>query len=105
MIKNNYKNFHVNIYGRRWDIEFVDPKEIEGYNALCYHSLFLIKIRNDFPKRTARLRYTHEIVHAILGSQGRMFQKRYSEEDVCEFISYNIEQIQGLLEAFDNAQK
>ena len=100
-----YKNFKVEIGGMKWDIVFLEPDQIKGFNGLCYHSELRIELRNDLPYPIMKRRYIHECVHAIMGCQGRCFQKKYDTEDVCEIVAYAFDDLLYLYKAFDYAQR
>ena len=100
----NPKNFNIKINGLRWEVKFLTAEEIGDFNGLCYHSELRIEIRKELPKPIARLRYIHELVHAIMGCQGRIFQKKYTDEEVCESMAYGYDQLKAAVDAFDAAE-
>lgn len=74
----------------------VNPKEIEGSDGILIHNDRTIKIRNDLDIVGIRLVLRHELVHAILLTQGRVYQKKFDLEEMCEFISYQLPEIERL---------
>lgn len=77
---------------------FVARDEIDGCDGKTMHNERTIKIRNDLDDIATEIVLRHEIVHAILGTQGRCFQKKFDLEDVCEFVAYKFPEIQQIVE-------
>ena len=80
-----------------WDVLFVPKDEIRGMDGQCKCSEFKILIREDL-KECRKLTIIHEIVHALLDTQGRCFQKKFDLEDVCELIAWRLPEINSVLE-------
>lgn len=89
------------IGGHNWELKFVDKKEIEGNDGLCKPNDFIILIRKDLKKETASLVFAHEVVHAILDTQGRCYQKRFNIEEVCEFVAWQNDTVHTLVKVFN----
>ena len=85
----------VKLNNHKWDIRFV-PKELMPVNdawGFTYFARKTVDIRNDLDKENTELTICHEIVHALLMSHGRGFQTKFTQEDVCEFVSWNIKEV------------
>lgn len=83
----------------------VDKEEIQGNDGLCLNNDRIIKIRNDLDDIATELVLRHEIVHAILCTQGRVYQRKFSVEEVCEFISYKLPEIEQICEIIMKGEK
>ena len=92
------KKVPINIGSYPFQVCLVEPKEIEGSDGILHHNDRLIKIRNDLDKVGTELILKHEIVHAILLTQGRVYQKKFDIEEMCEFIAYQTAEIERLTE-------
>lgn len=86
------------IGGFPFTIRFVDKSEIEGSDGLCCHNERVIKIRNDLDNIATRTIIMHEITHALLGTQGRVYQQKFSVEELCEFIAYRFPELTHIYE-------
>lgn len=86
----------VDINSYLFRVCFVEPKEIEGSDGILYHNERFIKIRNDLDLVGTKLILKHEIVHAVLLTQGRVYQKKFDLEEMCEFIAYKGTEIERL---------
>ena len=92
------QSYEVRIGLYPFTIKFVEPQEIEGCDGRTLHNDRIIKIRNDLDKVATELTLRHEIVHALLGTQGRVYQKKFDLEEVCEFIAYRLPEINSIME-------
>lgn len=99
------KDFKVRIGNYTWTVKFVNPKEIPGNNGEAHYLTQTIYIRNDMTEIATRNVFIHEVVHALLGTQGRIFTKRYTDEEVCEFIAWRFNEIQDIIEVYERNQK
>lgn len=99
-MKNETK---VLIGSHEWTVKLLPQeqigKDLDGYTI---YNDFTIEVRDDLKPEARDLVLRHEIVHAVLGEQGRVYQKTLNLEDVCEFIAWNLETIKGI---FDSARK
>lgn len=99
--EKKFKDFTIRIGNYTWQVQFV-PKDLLGdYEGVTHHNLFVIQVRDDLPVMATRLTLIHEIIHALLGTQGRCYQKEFTNEDVCEFIAYRFEEIKACIEVID----
>lgn len=91
-------NFELRIGNYTWAVVFVDKNDerIRGCDGKTYYNDFEILIRNDLNKITTNIVIRHEVVHALLCTQGRWFQKKFDVEDVCEFISFRLEELKEI---------
>ena len=84
----------VNIHSHLWSVRFLPNKLMrEGDNGTCWSSKCAIDIRDDLTKTETELILTHELVHAFWVTCGRMFQEKITDEDVAEFVAWNIDEI------------
>lgn len=94
-MKGNDISVRIGLYP--FKIKLVDPKEIEGCDGRTFHNDRVIKIRNDLDGIATEIVLRHEVVHALLGTQGRVFQKKFGVEEVCEFIAYKTPEINDVM--------
>ena len=78
----------IDVCGYPYKVVFVDQEEIKGNDGLCLNNDRIIKIRNDIDGIATELILTHEITHAILCVQGRVYQRKFDVEELCEFMAY-----------------
>ena len=81
-----------------WKIAFVDKEQIKGNDGQTCCNDFQILIRNDLSPVTTELILRHEVVHALLDTQGRVYQKKFDLEEVCEFIAWKLPEINQIVE-------
>ncbi len=91
----------LNIGNYKWELKFVPPEEIPECDGRTFYNDFRILVRNDLGRIPARLVIIHEIVHAILGTQGRVYQKEFGVEEVCEFIAWKLPEINAIMDKID----
>ena len=88
----------VRINGYTYKVCFVEPHTLpEKCIGQTFYDERMIKISTALDETATKITVTHELVHAILGTQGRSYQKNFDLEDVCEFVGYNLDQINKLL--------
>lgn len=78
----------INIYGFAWKVIYVERSELQGSDGRTCANDFVIKIASDMTLQAKRLTFLHELTHAILSCQGRWYQKKFTQEEMCEFIAY-----------------
>ena len=83
-----------------WKVLIVDRKEIDGNDGRTIPNSLEIKIASDLKGITREITFIHELVHALLGTQGRCYQKKFDLEDMCEFIAWNYEEIERCVNEF-----
>lgn len=81
-----------------WDVLFVDKEVIKGCEGQTRCNDLKILIRNDLPLVTTEIVIRHEVVHALLDTQGRVYQKKFDVEEVCEFIAWRLPEINQIVE-------
>ena len=86
------KDIEIMINEYPFTIKFF-KKNNEYYDGLTRYNERIIEIRDDVDLIATMLLVRHEITHAILCCQGRCYQKKFDVEEVCEFISYELPQI------------
>lgn len=92
------KDFEIRIGLYPFKVMFVPYSEMDGNDGSTFHNDRVIKIRNDLDYVATKLIATHEVVHAILGTQGRVYQKKFELEEMCEFIAYKLPEINEVVE-------
>lgn len=85
--------YNVLIGGYPFTVKFVPSSEIENCDGRTKHNDREILVRNDLDEISTTLVLRHEIVHALLGTQGRVYQNKFNVEEVCEFIAYRLSEI------------
>lgn len=86
----------LNILEHDWEFRFV-PKDVLkkelGFDALGFTFVdkFTIDIVDTCSRQETKRILAHEITHAILCSQGRAFQKKLTQEEVCEYVAWTFE--------------
>ena len=98
------KDFKVRIGCYTWQVKFVDVQELPTNDGETRYNTFEILIRKTLEEPVRRLCFIHEVVHALLGTQGRCYQKQFELEDVCEFIAWRFNEIQDIIETYENNQ-
>ena len=95
------KNFEVKIGGYTWKVEFVPKEAISGNDGLTRPNDFTLLLRNDLLPKTTYLVFIHEVVHALLDTQGRCYQKKFDVEEMCEFVSFRYDEIVSIVDTFN----
>ena len=93
------KSFYIkqNIGGYVWNIKFVPYDTKKMVDGECFSNHLEIYIRNDLNESMTRVALTHEITHALLDTQGRVYQEKFNLEELCEFIAWNGEKINQIV--------
>lgn len=84
-----------------WKVLIVDRKEIGGCDGRTIPNSLEIKIADDLKGTTREITFTHELIHALLDTQGRCYQKKFDLEELCEFIAWKLPEIQQCVEQFE----
>ncbi len=88
----------VKIGNYYWKVEFDPNVKLDGADGQTQSNELKILIRNDLSKEVTRAVLIHEIVHATLDMQGRVYQENFNVEEVCEFIAWNIDSIKEIVD-------
>ena len=80
-----------------WEILFVAKERIPDCDGQTKPNDFQILIRRDLSNEVTELVLRHEIIHAILDTQGRIYQKKFDLEEVCEFIAWKLPEINDIM--------
>ena len=103
------KIIKVNILGHTWKIRFLPydtlNKEV-GFNALGYTftDRKCIDVCDHYePADTERI-IAHELAHAFICGQGRTFQKKFTQEEVAEFVAWSIDEMMKVKEQIMKAR-
>ena len=99
---------HVSINNHDWTVAYDDPVvPVLPHNVLgrtCFDTLQII-MKRDLSEQALRLSLLHELAHAFLFSQGRVYQERFTQEDLCEFVAWNGPEIVGVAETITKELK
>ena len=74
---------------------------IEKKLIIVMAELCLMKIADDLNSTTRELTFIHEVVHALLDTQGRCYQKKFDLEELCEFVAWKLPEINQIVEQFE----
>lgn len=85
-----------------WKVLIVDREEINGNDGCTIPNSLQIKIAEDLKGELRKITFIHELVHALLDTQGRFYQKKFSVEELCEFVAWKLPEIQDCVERFEN---
>ena len=90
----NTQIIKVKIGAHLWSIRFMEPHLMRpDDNGTCWTNRKCIDIDNTMDKTETKLILMHEIVHAFLGTEGRVYQKDFDDESICEIIAWNIDEM------------
>ena len=98
-------DFELNILGYQWRVSFVDRSEINGCEGRTIPSQMEIKIANDMPDAATEVVFIHEVIHALMDSQGRCYERKLDVELVCEFIAWNYNIINSIVDSYRQLKK
>ena len=84
-----------------WKVLIVDRKEIDNCDGRTFPNQFEIKIADDLKGSAREITFIHEVVHALLDTQGRCYQKKFDLEELCEFIAWKLPEINQIVEQFE----
>ena len=88
----------INISDYDWSVCLVDKSELPTKtDGITLYNERRILVRNDLDKITTKCVITHEITHAILCCQGRWLQKTFTQEEVCEFVGFQLNTINKIM--------
>lgn len=71
------------------------------YDGVTKYNDRLIEVRDDLDDIATLLIIRHEIIHALLCTQGRGYQRKFDLEEVCEFIAYKLPEINEIMEQIE----
>lgn len=83
----------VKIGNYDWNVRFVSKEELKGSDGQTRCNDFEILIRDDLNEESTNVIVIHEIVHALLDTQGRVYQRKFDLEEVCELVGWNADAI------------
>lgn len=84
----------VKIGSRVWSIRFL-PENLmrENEYGTCWSLKRAIDIDASLDYEEAKIILGHELSHAYLASYGKLHNKTFDEEELCDFITWNIDEI------------
>ncbi len=88
----------IKIQNYKWTVDFVPVDQLpRATDGITLYNERKILIRNDLDKVTTECILRHELTHAILCIQGRWIQKKFTQEEVCEFVGFQTPTINALV--------
>ena len=90
------KNIHITVGSYHFNLIFVPFEELK-MDGLTNINDRIIKVRDDLDRQATLITIKHELVHALIGTQGRVFQKKIDIEDMCEFVAWRLEEINEII--------
>ena len=88
----------IKIQNYKWAVDFVPVDQLpRTTDGITLYNERKILIRNDLDKVTTECILRHELTHAILCIQGRWIQKKFTQEEVCEFVGFQTPTINELV--------
>lgn len=84
-----------------WEIRLSPRKEIQGNDGQTRYNEFVILIADDLTPSAKEISLRHEVIHALLGTQGRAFQRKFDVEELCEFIAWKLPEINDIMSRFE----
>ena len=89
-----------------WWVERVNVDDLPNKSdGITLYNERKILIRNDLDAITTECVLRHELTHAILCCQGRWSQKTFTQEEMCEFIAFQLPIINKLVEQITNKRE
>lgn len=91
-MKNNIK---IKIAQYEWTVRFLPQRQMRNDNeyGTCFILERAIDVLDTLGREGASLILAHEISHAMLNVYGNTHQSSYDEEFLCDFISWNVDEI------------
>ena len=87
----------------KWEVQFVEAEMLPtDYLGCCCSEILTIRILKTLSRNRRRYTIIHELVHALLHSQGRTYTwEDMNEEAVCELIAWNLDTLSKLVEQIE----
>ena len=82
----------IEINNIKWEV-FIDKSMSSDYLGITSDNEYTIRLNPNLSKQAFKPTVIHELGHAFLYSFGFKFKKEFTDEDLCEFVAMNIEQI------------
>lgn len=97
----NFIKVRIGLYP--FEIRFLDHEQMEKSHGehcvgYCWFKQRTIDIIDDMDEISTELTIRHEVTHAILYTQGRVNQKKFDLEELCEFIAWKLPEINEVVE-------
>ena len=87
----------VKIGSRIWEIRFLDQEYMRPKEwGTCWSLKRVIDIDSSLDYEEAKIILGHELVHAYITSFGKLHKRTFSEEEVCDFVTWNIDEIMSV---------
>lgn len=100
-MEKKIQNIRIGLYP--FELEFVNRDDIKGCDGRCFHNDRRLAIADDMDEVATILVIRHEVVHALLGTQGRAYQTKFGVEEMCEFVAYRLPEINEIMEYIENS--
>ena len=85
------ESIQISLFDFPWTVQFV-PKNHEelndGTDGRTLYNERIILVRGDLDPVVLKEVLIHELTHATLCAQGRVYQAKFGLEDLCEFMGY-----------------
>lgn len=103
MIPKSNKKIKITINDcYEWTVQLVDISELPNKtDGIALYNERKILVRNDLDIVTTRCVLRHELTHAILCCQGRWSQKHFNQEEVCEFVGFQLPIINKIMKKIE----
>lgn len=91
----------------KWEIKEVENDDemlkMKNGDATCgveHYGSLTIRIAKSMPDGVKRHSLFHEVVHATIDSYGFLNKDKWTEEQVCEFVATQIENIMEIVDKY-----
>lgn len=98
------EDFKVRIGCHARQVRFVDVRELPRSEGQTRCNTLEILIRDSLDENAKRLTFIHEAIHALLDTQGRFCQSKFTQEEVCESMAWRFNGIQDIIETHEDNQ-
>jgi len=84
----------IKIVTRIWSVRFI-PQEMmrDSEWGTCWSLKRVIDIDNSLNEEEAKIILGHELTHAFLTSFGKLHERNFIEEEICDFVTWNADEI------------
>ena len=95
------KKIMVRIGLYTFEVRFVSQEEMERTQekstlGVCKFKERLIQVVTDMDEASTQVTIAHEVAHAILYTQGRAYQNKFTLEELCEFVGWKLPEIEDV---------
>lgn len=91
---NKIKIIPFKIHNRKWEARFINTEQMrKGDIGTCWSYKLTIDIDNSLGYEEAKIILAHELTHAFLSSCGCTHQDKLNQENICDFVGWNIDEM------------